>query len=414
MMALMLIGFDAFSQFSLSMELRPRGEFRKGYKMLPDENSAPAVFISQRSRMNLSYNAEKLSTKISFQDVRVWGDQPYKSDVAGIGLYEAWAEIPLCDSFHLKAGKQELAYDNERLITKSNWSQNGVTHNAVLLSFRKNGLQLDFASAYNQSAENLFGTDISPIYSNYKTLNILWLSKKINEHFKTSLIGVADEYQKEPLTSTTYLRGTFGGIIEHSDKKRVSVTLRGFYQMGRLSTGQEVSAYYGSADFSYTLKEKYTLIAGIEYISGKDAADTANKKSNTFSTLYGSCHSFNGNMDYFTDMAKDTKNAGLINPYLNFILKLGEKSKLRADFHYFFLQNNYLINNDPVKKALGIEADLSYTYEISKDASVQAGFSVMNPTPQMEIFCGGNSGYYGTWGFVMLTVKPTLFKSDKK
>jgi hypothetical protein len=410
---LILLSLSGYSQFTLSAELRPRGEFRKGYKVLPDENSEPAIFISQRSRINLGFKNEKIKAKISLQDVRVWGDETFKTDIPGFNLYEAWAEIPLCDSFSLKAGRQEFVYDNERLLSKSNWTQLGVTHNAALFSYKKNGLQVDLAGAFNQTGENIFGTDYSFLNNNYKTLDFLWISKKINEHFKFSLLGIADGYQKENTTNTTYIRGTFGGIIEHSKNEDFSIALRGFYQTGRLQTGQQIAAYYGSADISHTIHEKYTVIAGVEYISGTDATDTANRKSNVFSTLYGSGHKFNGNLDYFTNMPKDTKGAGLINPYLDFLIKFGEKSKIRADFHYFFLQNNYLINGDPVKKALGIEADLSYSYDISKDASVMAGFSVMNPTPQMEIFSGGDSNYYGTWGFVMLTVKPTFFNSDK-
>ncbi|MFH0864703.1 MAG: alginate export family protein [Bacteroidota bacterium] len=412
---LTLISHCSFSQFAISLELRPRGEFRKGYKMLPDENTVPATFISQRSRISFGFKTEKLNTKISFQDVRVWGDEAFKTDKAGLGIYEAWAEIAISDSFFLKTGKQEFVYDNERLLSKSNWTQLGAAHNAALLSYKKNGFQIDFAAAFNQSTENIFGTDYSDLNTSYKTLDFLWISKKINDNIKVSLLGIADGYQKEETENTTYLRGTFGGIAEAGKEKKYSVAVRGFYQTGRLQTGQEIAAYYGNADFSYTIKEKYTVIAGIEYISGEDALDTANTKSNIFCTLYGSGHKFNGNMDYYTNMSNDTKNAGLVNPYLNFIIKLSEKSKIRADFHYFFLQNNYLnLNNELVNKALGAEADLTFSYDISKDASVLTGFSVINPTQQMKIFSGGDGNYYGTWGFVMLTVKPTLFKSDKK
>lgn len=412
---LSLLCISSFAQFTFSGELRPRGEFRKGYKMLPDENSIPAIFVSQRSRINIAYKTEKLNTKISFQDVRIWGDEAFKTDVPGFNLYEAWAEIPLCDSLSLKAGRQEFAYDNERLLTRSNWTQLGVSHDAALLSYKKNGLQVDFAGAFNQTAENTFGTDYTNCNTNYKTLNFLWISKKIKDGFKFSFLGITDGYQKDGTTNTIYLRGTFGGIIELTKEKNHSVALRGFYQTGRLQTGQEISAYYGNAEVSYIFHEKYTVLGGIEYISGKDALDTANKKSNVFNILYGSGHKFNGNMDFFTNMSKDTKGAGLVNPYLYFIFKLGEKSQFRADFHYFFLQNNYLnLINELVNKALGVEADLTFSYDISNDASVLTGFSVINPTQQMKIFCGGDGNYYGTWGFVMLTVKPTFFKSDKK
>ena len=210
---LVFMSYASFSQFTVNAEIRPRGEVRNGFKVLPTDNSTPAFFVSQRTRLGLAYKAEKISTKVTLYDSRVWGDEAFKTDVPNVGIYEAWAEIPLCDSLSLRVGKQELAYDNDRLLATCNWTQLGVSHNAVVFHYKKNGFQIDYAGAFNQSSEKLFGTDISPIYSNYKSLNILWLSKKINDHLKTSVLCIADEYQKEPTTSTTYLRGTFGGIV---------------------------------------------------------------------------------------------------------------------------------------------------------------------------------------------------------
>lgn len=404
----------AFSQFTLSGELRPRLEIRDGYKTLPDSNSLVAAFVSQRSRIAMQYKTEKLNIKISFQDVRLWGDEQFKTDAANLGLYEAWAEFPLCDSLSLKLGKQEFIYDNERLLSNTNWQQLGTTHNAALLKYKCGGFQVDFAAAFNQNTENVFGTNYSGFTNTYKTLNYLWLSKKIGENLKISILNIADGYQKDETANTTYLRVTSGGIIDFSAAKKFTAVARGFYQTGHLQTGQEVAAYYGNADLSYTIGERNTILIGFEYISGTDAKDTANKKSNVFSTLYGTGHKFNGNMDYFTNMPKDTKGAGLVNPYLNFICKVNDKLQLRADIHYFMLQNNYIKNNEVIDKGLGEEADLSCKYDISKEISLMAGFSFIKGNKSLEIISGGDSKNIGTWGFAMITFKPTFYKGDKK
>lgn len=60
------------AQFSLQTEIRPRGEYRHGYKSLFSNDDNDAYFVSQRTRLGLNYKDEKFSIKITAQDVRVW------------------------------------------------------------------------------------------------------------------------------------------------------------------------------------------------------------------------------------------------------------------------------------------------------------------------------------------------------
>ena len=159
---------------------------------------------------------------------------------------------------------------------------------------------------------------------------------------------------------------------------------------------------------------KYTFWLGSQYVSGNDDLDANNKKSNAFNTLYGSGHRFSGNMDYFSNISSATKGAGLVDPYFNFIYKFSDKASVRLDLHYLMLQNNYVVNTSAIDKHLGEEADLSFTYNFDTEISLMTGFSLMKATKSMEVMVGGNSIYYGAWGFVMLTIKPTFFKSEKK
>ena len=413
-LVLIFISIASYSQISIQGELRPRFEYRDGYKRLPDTTTYFAAFVSQRSRIYFNYKSEKIITKISFQDVRVWGDEPMKADVPGVALYEAWAELHIYDSLSLKVGKQEISYDNERLFSASNWSQMGSTHNAAMLKYSKKGLQIDFTGAFNQSTENTFGTNYSAYPNNYKTLNILWISKKLTDNIKASVLGVADGYQRDNTTTTVYLRGTYGGILEYTKPSKFSATVRGFYQDGRLQTGQQISAYYLNADLTYSLTSKFTLWAGMQYVSGNDATDNNNKFSNAFNTLYGSGHKFSGNMDYFSNISSATKGAGLVDPYLNLIYNFNNKASLRLDMHYFAMQNKYVVNTSVIDKHLGEEADLLFSYNFNPEVSLMTGFSMISATKSMEVMCGGNSMYPGAWGFVMLTIKPTFFNSEKK
>lgn len=414
MVLFLVLSGSVSAQFSLSGEFRPRFEFRDGYKKLSDTDNDFAAFVSQRTRLTLNYKTEKIATKLSFQDVRVWGDETFKTDAVGVNIYEAWVEMPVCDSMSIKFGKQELIYDNERFLSNTNWQQLAFTHNALVFKYKSNGLGIHLGGAYNQSTENLFGTDYTPNIDNYKTMTYLWVSDKITDNLNVSALAISDGYQKTGTSNTIYLRGTYGCNVEYVENKKYGIALRGFFQNGKLSTGQDISAYYGKLDLNYFVTPKLNVIAGMEYISGTDASDTANKKSNVFSTLYGTGHKFNGNMDYFTNMPKDTKGAGLVNPYLMFNYKLTDKATLIVDFHYFMLQNNYIFNTKTIDNAIGEEIDLALKYEFTNDVSLLAGISALQGTESLSFINGGNYNKIATWAFAMLTVKPTFFKSEKK
>lgn len=47
------IGIEAIAQLEISAEIRPRTEFRNGFKSLNSKGEHPALFTEQRSRLNL-------------------------------------------------------------------------------------------------------------------------------------------------------------------------------------------------------------------------------------------------------------------------------------------------------------------------------------------------------------------------
>jgi hypothetical protein len=54
---------------TISGELRPRYEYRHGYRDLMQEGADPANFVSQRTRLNLKYSGELFSVGFSLQYV---------------------------------------------------------------------------------------------------------------------------------------------------------------------------------------------------------------------------------------------------------------------------------------------------------------------------------------------------------
>lgn len=52
------------------------------------------MFTSQRTRLNLDYTGDKITTKLVLQDVRNWGNQKQLvgNEDYVISIHEAWAE----------------------------------------------------------------------------------------------------------------------------------------------------------------------------------------------------------------------------------------------------------------------------------------------------------------------------------
>ena len=145
-------------KFTLSGELRTRTEYRDGYKTLLNVGDKHAYHTTQRTKLNFNYQHNNLETYISFQDVRFWGEIPWKKNTPSVFLNEAWAKLIFEHSFIAKIGRQPLVYDNQRLFTISNWSQITAKHDALKLMYRNKGWEIDYVTAFNQSDNLLNNT----------------------------------------------------------------------------------------------------------------------------------------------------------------------------------------------------------------------------------------------------------------
>lgn len=398
--------------FTVGLEFRPRGEYRDGYKQLPADSSEVAYFVSQRSRLNFSYEQPKFKFHTSIQDVRVWGQYGQTSSTGSLNVFEAFAIVEVAKNLSAKMGRQKIELDNGRLFAASNWNQYGRSHDGIDLMYKNNTIETELFTAFNQSGENIFGTEYLPTtFNNYKLLNLHFLKAKLNERFSLTTINAADSFESKTNATTLYTRATSGGRIEF-EKNNLYLTFSGYYQYGQLQSGAKISAYYFQPEIRYKV-QKWTARLGAEYMSGDDATQVS-ATSNSFVPLYGVAWRFMGNMDYFTNFPKDVKNGGLVNPYLFCYYDWTEKLTLRSDFHLFYSQNKILnAQNNVIDSYLGYENDLSVRYKHNGFTTLDFGFSYMLAEKSMETIKGGNSEITPIWSYLMITFKPELFNSRK-
>lgn len=410
----LLINVSAWSQFVLSAEIRPRLEFNHGYSQLFGPELKPGVVFSQRSRLTFDYTHKIFETKLSIQDVRIWGDETQLSsaDAKGVSLHEAWGKVKFKEFFYFKLGRQELSYDDQRLLGSVNWAQQARSHDAVVFGFEKEDWKLHIAGAYNNDAFDLSKTPYS--INGYRALSFFWVNKTIKEKFKLSFIGIANGIENATDT-TLYFTGTFGPHLEYKSKA-FATTATFYYQTGKNTNNITVSSFLAAATASYKVKATNFKI-GIDFLSGTNALNNSNSKQRTFNTLYATNHKFYGFMDYFINIPAHTANGGLIDLQLGMNSEIGEKSSILVNTHYFLSANNVADPNNlgnALSRSLGGEIDAVYNLKIHEMVSFSLGWSVLIPTNSLDVINAGTKGRFNTWAWTAFTFKPIFFKSKEK
>ncbi|MDR8394145.1 alginate export family protein [Aliifodinibius sp. S!AR15-10] len=396
----------AFAQFTLSGELRPRTELRHGYKTLPSSGSNAAFFTEQRSRLNLDYTNDSYELKFSVQDVRIWGSQDQLNTTDGLfSVHEAWGEVNLDENFALKAGRQELVYDDQRILGSVGWTAQGRSHDALLLKYEEEAWALHTGFAFNQTSANLFETTYSGV-NNYKTLQYLWYHRDL-ETTSFSVLGLNNGVQSPG--GDVYFTQTMGftGSQAISDLKLNGTA---FYQAGTDPGGTDVGAMMASLSLNYS---GFTL--GADYLSGTGSNQQEN---HSFNPLYGTHHKFYGFMDYFyvghphsQQAASHNNNIGLVDLYLKKSTSIASGTAISAALHEFFSPVSIVDPGAPsetLSTRLGTEVDLVFSHALSEEVKIMAGYSHLFATSSMEALKGGSNGQVANWAWLMLSFNPVF------
>lgn len=420
------------AQMTLTGELRPRFEYLHGYGSPADSLQKSARFISQRTRLNFGYKADKFKTNIILQDVRVWGGQSQLNTGDGggtFGLHEAWAEYSFNSKISMKMGRQELSYDDERILGGGNWNQQGRSHDAFVLKYTDSSFVIHAGAAYNQNATSAAAIAYT-VPKSYKEMQYLWLNKQVKS-INISLLAM-NVGQQSPIAinSTRYIT-TAGTRVEYK-KSPLFAGLNFYYQAGNDITlnskgkPKEVAALLGGFDIAYTLKEKFTMGLGYEFQSGQSQTDTNRVYkdiNHSFNPVFGTNHKFNGFMDYYY-VGNHINNVGLQDISIKLKYKM-EKWNLALDFHQFMTAADVLDSKELIKtghykamnSSLGSEIDLTFNYNLPGGVGITAGYSHYLPTPTLGIIKNvkdwkgdGRIDQTSNWAYVMITFKPNFLK----
>lgn len=409
------------AQFTLDGEFRPRTEYRHGYGTIIADSADAGYAISNRLRLNAGYNVDAYKFYVSLQDVMVWGEnrqlRPEDANNS-FSIFEAWADIRLGQNFSTKLGRQTIDLDDQRIMGSVGWAQQGRNHDAALLKYAKNDLQIDLALAYNQDFNDPSGfqsvgnTYYTTGFFSYKTMEYLYLKKSL-EKFNGSLLLLNNGFQDFKSDGTTsdgqsYLQ-TIGTHLEYMQNDFGS-TANAFIQTGQQQGNLKVNgAFLLGFDLSYKAFENIGFMAGTEVLSGNGPGTTG--RTHAFFPLYGTNHKFNGFMDYFY-VGNHANSIGLVDVHVGANMKLAEASNLLIKVLNFHGQQR-LPSGD---KSLGTEVDLVFTQNF-KGFNLQLGYSQLFATDGMYELKGTTEEFAANsqnWAWAMLTLKPKFLNTAKE
>ncbi len=384
-------------------DIRMRYEFRNGYAAPRPDSAEAAHFVTQRNRLRIEYHDSKLKLRITPQNVRVWGDvaTASRTDV-NMQLHEAWAELALGERADVRVGRQELDYDDARILGNVDWNMQARSHDVIRISYRPDSLQqLHVGAALNAGRESLFRENY-PVANQYRLMQFGWYHLGSAGRSLSLLVlnqGIpflAGQHEKLAWNQTMGFRTLRRTKSWHAE-------LSSYLQTGR--TGElSLFAWQVAAVASANISEKWKITAGMERLSGQPVSGKE-KAVRSFNPWFGTNHKFNGYMDYFY-VGNHINNVGLLDLYSSVDWHAG-RTGIQLTTHYFAAA---VPVETPLQRGrrLGAELDATFRFSIGRFSSLVAGYSQMIASPLLGYIKGGEHDKANNWLYTSLHVSPQI------
>lgn len=393
----------AQAQFTLEGEFRPRseyfgngGNFTGGSFPATTATNADEGFIrtTVRAALNAKYKAETYTVYMGFQEVFAFGDRPQiaTSGNGNFRVQEAWAVLKLGGLSTLKLGRQQLSYDDQRILGGLGWAQQARTHDAAVYKLQKGGYSLDIGGALNTTTDEIYNT--ANLFS-YRDMGFVRANSK-GEKFNISFLGLVNTFQNggdnNPATPpTTDRKATLLTAGLHADYKigDLSLVSNLFIQEGeRVGGGDVKGAFLASLGAHVKMNKVNSVGLTYEVLSGK------NSESAAFFPLYGTNHAFNGLMDRFY-VGNHANAGGLRDLQLTYKTKIAGLG-VTVSGHQF---TEHSLGGDD----LGTEIDLVLAKKF-KEFKLVGGYShFFEPSAIANLATTKDTQ---NWAWVMLVIKP--------
>lgn len=400
--------------------IRPRVEFAdqgiQGNTPSATNPNPSKVHTTMQTRLNVKGTVdENVSAFIQIQDVRTWGGQTASTlppsitrtgtgvSASGLDVHQAYLLVKNVwgSNLALKVGRQEMIFDEARLIGNIGWIQQAQTFDAARADFTA-GI-LDVTAFYAQTQAN----DTHPVLTQTIVAGTqdghfggLRLTYKLGGHKKDRITGyyyIANNTATAAGAATAYENLNIAGIYFNKHIGSVRVRFDGAYEFGPVSPTVDLEAFMLTAAIENKFDNGLDLGLWVDYLSGDNNAADLNQ--NNFVTPYATNHKFYGHIDKFLNNPV----TGLIDVAIKANYKLTDSTRVQAHFHNFTSASS----RPNVANNYGQEIDLQISHKLATNTSLRAGYSkyFSGGTAATNVGVGGITALDSNWAWMMMQTK---------
>jgi hypothetical protein len=378
-------------------EVRSRSEWDR-----PGGTLAADVFTYLRSRLGVRVEAAPgARIVLQAQDSRVLGAEGSTSAPAlaanVLDLHQGYLEIAApwsSRSVTLRAGRQEIALGNERLVGAANWTNIGRSFDAVRVLLTPRGAApgaerwsaTTFAAVVDERGRR-FGAPAaaSTVTASGNATDHLVAGLFVSRRSRsgTTLDGTLlydgpARYRSYEASDRTTLDARFR--LPRIAELPLRVELEGAYQAGRQSyvvptgsaqthSGQSVRAWLAGVRIgnAVTTARGPVFTLGADLLSGD--ATPSDDRYTAFNTLYATNHPFYGLMDVIGDPAATTRERGLADLFVTGAAPVTKTLSLKGEVHQFTLRSG-------TERPLGWETDLIVPMRLNSATTLDVGYAM--------------------------------------
>jgi hypothetical protein len=392
---------------TFSGEVRSRTEYDA-----PGGAASADVFTMLRSRFGVRVEpTHALSVVLQLQDSRVLGTEGNRasSAVDVFDLHQGFLQLvtPWRGSeLALRAGRQEVAFGNERLVGAVNWSNTGRTFDGARLSLAPSGQAgadrwsvTSFAAVMEENGRRFggvaAGVDPAPdhvVLGAYATrgaatkagadVTLLYDGGARYRSYADAHRTTADARVRIPLPLA--VRVEIEGAVQTGAQSYVPAT--------GSPVAQSVRAWLAAVRATREIG-RGTATAGIDLLSGDDTP--ADGRYSAFATMFGTNHPFYGLLDLIGDPAATTKERGLRDLFVTAAHPVTTWLAPRAELHRFAIATGG-------ERRLGTEADLVAPVRLAAGTTLELGYALFRAGPAAETLGLGSDRSYRKWGYLQL------------
>lgn len=379
---------------TLGGQIRTRAEYRDPTSYANTaaaESNSDDLFLT-RIRLNFNFSVnDDVTVFVQPQDQRVWGQElSVLNDERNMDVHQGFVEVRnlLGEPITLKAGRMEMQYGDQRLISPLDWSNIGRAWDGAKLKYAQKEWWVEGfytvikdplavapapgsqpAGIVNGAAED---QDFMGVYFSYIGV----------ESHEFDVYAFFREFQDNTFVSET---GVTGNLIDHTVGARFKGKAAGFdYTLEGISQGghqasDRIEAYALAATLGYTFDMAWTPRVGVEYTHASGDRQAGDGKRNTFDPLFPFNHYYQGFID--TIGWRNSKDLALY-----FSVKPAETVSIHLDLHAFALAQStdawYTDNgtvlrpaNAAASRKVGSEVDLHARVTVAKNVKFWGGWS---------------------------------------